>query len=133
MPLFRALIITISSILPLTLLGCGNTPPRSCAPGETQECYCSGGGTGVQTCSSSGSGWGACVGCSSVGSPDAGSGTMCRPSGVSVLVCGCWGYAVDGQIVSAGGCCSGYARQTLCPGSPPCPAGGYPWANVCTP
>jgi len=125
-----ASILAVAITISLALSGCGNPSPSTCAPGETQECYCSGGGTGVQTCSSSGSSWGACVGCSSTGSPDAG---MCRPAGVSTLVCGCWGYAVDGQIVSATGCCSGFARQSLCGGSPPCPAGGYPWANVCTP
>ncbi len=112
------------------IAGCPTpTPtPRDCVPGETQVCSCAGGGTGVQTCNSSGSGWGACAGCSG-GPPPSDGGTTCRPPGVPVLVCGCWGPAVEGQIVSAGGCCSGFATQTRCTGF--CAGGGSSWGNIC--
>lgn len=111
------------------LAGCPTPGPSACVPGETQACACAGGGTGVQTCSSSGSSWGACVGCSSSSSPDAGTSTTCRPPGVPVLACGCWGPAVEGQVVRATGCCSGWAVQTRCTGF--CPGGGSSWGNVC--
>ncbi len=102
-----------------------------CSPGETQACACAGGASGVQTCNSSGSGWGVCAGCPGTPPPsDAGTTmTMCRPSGVAVLTCGCWGPAVEGQVVAATGCCSGFAVQTRCTGF--CPGGDSSWGNIC--
>ncbi len=112
----------------LVAFDCGGDPPPPpvCTPGETQNCACPGGVTGVQTCNSSGTGWGYCAGCSG---PATDAGRVCGYPGAPNIACGCWGYATEGERVSAPYCCSGYAIQTRCTGF--CAGGLSSWGNIC--
>ncbi len=124
-----ALFVTASLLI---ASDCSSTPEPPCVPGDTQDCECGGGYYGVQSCNSGGTGWGACLRCPGpTPTPDAGPPpmSMCRPSGVPVLNCGCNGPAIFGTTFSTSGCCSGGAVRTQCAGF--CSEGGYPWASIC--
>ena len=78
-----------------------------------------------------GPGGGVCVCDTTTPPPD--SGVVCTSPGAVVLQCGCWGYAVMGQVVPATRCCSGYAIHEAC--DPVyygyCAGGGVLWGNRC--
>lgn len=56
-----------------------------------------------------------------------------RPSGIAsgspVAPCGCYGFAMPGQIGTQPMCQSGYAVAQMCGGF--CPGGGAMWTPVC--
>lgn len=80
------------------------------------------------------SAWGALVACLStaciIEQPPPSSNTPgSRGCNETAAPCNCWGYT-DGSPRSASICASGFAVPRACPGY--CPAGGSPYATVCT-